>query len=115
MWKVKRMNTARIVVMADAVGAGGIAACFASGSDTSIFISSWPAAQPRTGHFPVSQADLELGATAKKHDLRGPAKRPAVCGDRSDDQACRPGNRTMVGGGGVGKEPTPTRLKGRSI
>ena len=33
MWKVKRMNTARIVVLATAGGAGGIAACFASGSD----------------------------------------------------------------------------------
>jgi hypothetical protein len=33
MWKVKRMNTARIVVLTTAGGAGGIAACFASGSD----------------------------------------------------------------------------------
>jgi hypothetical protein len=33
MWKVKRMNTARIVVPAIAVGAGGIAAYPASGSD----------------------------------------------------------------------------------
>jgi Flp pilus assembly protein CpaB len=33
MWKVKRMNTARIVVLTIAVGAGGLAACLASGSD----------------------------------------------------------------------------------
>ena len=33
MWKVKRMNTARIVVLTTAGGAGGTAACFASGSD----------------------------------------------------------------------------------
>jgi len=33
MWKVKRMNTARIVVLTIAVGAGGIAACPAAGSD----------------------------------------------------------------------------------
>ncbi len=33
MWKVKCMNTARIVVLAIAVGAGGIAACFAGRSD----------------------------------------------------------------------------------
>jgi hypothetical protein len=33
MWKVKRMNTARIVVPAIAVGAGGIAAYPASGPD----------------------------------------------------------------------------------
>jgi hypothetical protein len=34
MWKVKRMNTARIVVPAIAIGAGGIAAFLASGSDS---------------------------------------------------------------------------------
>jgi hypothetical protein len=33
MWKVKRMNTARIVVLANANGAGGIAARPASGCD----------------------------------------------------------------------------------
>jgi hypothetical protein len=33
MWKVKRMNTARIVVLTTAGGAGGIASYFASGSD----------------------------------------------------------------------------------
>ena len=33
MWKVKRMNTARIVVLTIAVGAGGIAAYPADGSD----------------------------------------------------------------------------------
>ena len=31
MWKVKRMNTARIVVLTIAIGAGGIAATLASG------------------------------------------------------------------------------------
>ena len=34
MWKVKRMNTARIVVLTIAFGAGGIAAYPASGSET---------------------------------------------------------------------------------
>ncbi len=33
MWKVKRMNTASIVVLTIAIGAGGIAAHLASGSD----------------------------------------------------------------------------------
>ena len=33
MWKVKRMNTARIIVLTTAPGAGGIAAFPASGSD----------------------------------------------------------------------------------
>jgi hypothetical protein len=36
MWKVKRMNTARIVVLTIAVGAGGLAACPAKGSDNTL-------------------------------------------------------------------------------
>ncbi len=36
MWKVKRMNTARIVVLTVAVGAGGLAACPANGSDNTL-------------------------------------------------------------------------------
>jgi pilus assembly protein CpaB len=36
MWKVKRMNTARIVVLTIAVGAGGIAAYPADGSDNAL-------------------------------------------------------------------------------
>ena len=31
MWKVKRMNTARIVVLTIALSTGGIAACLANG------------------------------------------------------------------------------------
>ncbi len=34
MWKVKRMNRARIVVLTAAIGAGGVAAHLASGSDS---------------------------------------------------------------------------------
>jgi hypothetical protein len=36
MWKVKRMNTARIVVLTIAVGAGGIAAYPADESDNTL-------------------------------------------------------------------------------
>jgi pilus assembly protein CpaB len=36
MWKVKRMNTARIVVLTIAVGADGIAAYPADGSDNTL-------------------------------------------------------------------------------
>ena len=39
MWKVKRMNTARIIVLAIALGAGGIAAYLASGSDPAPVVS----------------------------------------------------------------------------
>jgi hypothetical protein len=37
MWKVKRMNTACIVVLTIAVGAGGMAAYPADGSDNTLF------------------------------------------------------------------------------
>jgi hypothetical protein len=43
MWKVKRMNTAPIVVVATADGAGGIAAYLANRSDTKQFVAK-PAA-----------------------------------------------------------------------
>jgi hypothetical protein len=36
MWKVKRMNTARIVVLTVSVGAGGISASHANGFDSRI-------------------------------------------------------------------------------
>ena len=36
MWKVKRMKTARIVVLTSAVGAGGTAAYAADGSDDTL-------------------------------------------------------------------------------
>jgi len=36
MWKVKRMNTARIVVLANAAGAGAVAGYLAGGSDNDL-------------------------------------------------------------------------------
>jgi hypothetical protein len=44
MWKVKRMNTACIVVLTIAIGAGGIAAYPASGSDSQLAASAAPIA-----------------------------------------------------------------------
>ena len=48
MWKVKRMNTARIVVLTIAIGAGGIAAYLASGSASQLAAPAAPIAQLRT-------------------------------------------------------------------
>jgi pilus assembly protein CpaB len=59
MWKVKRMNTARIVVLANAVGADGIAAYLASGSDNE-FLPTEPVARPQS-------ADVQ---SVKPGDLR---------------------------------------------
>jgi pilus assembly protein CpaB len=44
MWKVKRMNTARIVVLANAVGAGGIAVEVRSVKPDGLRWQTWPAA-----------------------------------------------------------------------
>ena len=59
MWKVKRMNTARIVVLTIAVGAGGVAAYPASGSDCRP--PPEPAAQLQTVDVLVAKADTGLG------------------------------------------------------
>jgi pilus assembly protein CpaB len=48
MWKVKRMNTACIVVLTIAIGAGGIAATLASGFDHQSAASAAPIAQLQT-------------------------------------------------------------------
>ena len=48
MWKVKRMNTACIVVLTIAIGAGGIAAYLASGSDHQFAAPATPIVQLQT-------------------------------------------------------------------
>jgi pilus assembly protein CpaB len=60
MWKVKRMNTARIVVLAIANGAGGIAARPASGFDVKPYptdlSSRFPATDGVFSRIPASRA-----------------------------------------------------------
>jgi pilus assembly protein CpaB len=68
MWKVKRMNTARIVVLTIAVGAGGIAAYLASGSDNKP-LPSEPVAQLQTVDVLVAKSDIGLGQTVKPEDM----------------------------------------------
>jgi len=69
MWKVKRMNTARIVVLTIAIGAGGIAAYLASGSDQPA-VPSTPVAQLQTVDVLVAKADIGLGQSVKPEDLQ---------------------------------------------
>src|SRR6266567_2686373 len=68
MWKVKRMNTARIVVLTIAVGAGGIAAYLASGSDKPLPTPE-PVAQMQTVDVLVAKADIGLGQSVKPEDM----------------------------------------------
>jgi pilus assembly protein CpaB len=69
MWKVKRMNTARIVVLAIALGAGGIAAYLASGSDAPPQPTQ-PVAQLPTVDVLVAKSDIGLGQAVKPEDLQ---------------------------------------------
>jgi len=66
MWKVKRMNTARIVVLTIAVGAGGIAAYLASGSDTK---PPEPTAQLQTAEILVAKSEIGLGKSLTPEDV----------------------------------------------
>jgi pilus assembly protein CpaB len=68
MWKVKRMNTARIVVLAIAIGAGGIAAYLASGSSEAP--PPTPVAQLPTVDVLVAKNEIGLGQTVKPEDLQ---------------------------------------------
>ena len=61
------MNTARIVVLTIAVGAGGIAAYLASGSDKP---APEPTAQLQTVDVLVAKSDIGLGQTVNPDDLQ---------------------------------------------
>jgi pilus assembly protein CpaB len=69
MWKVKRMNTARIVVLTIAIGAGGIAAYLASGSDNQPAAPA-PVAQLPTVDILVAKGDIGLGQSVKPEDMQ---------------------------------------------
>src|SRR5215475_330827 len=66
---VKRMYTARIVVLLIAIGAGGIAAYLASGVDRQAPPPVAPVVQLETVDVLVAKADINLGQTAKPEDF----------------------------------------------
>jgi pilus assembly protein CpaB len=63
------MNTARIVVLAIAIGAGGIAAYLASGSDNKPAPAA-PVTQLPTVDVLVAKSDIGLGQTVKPDDVQ---------------------------------------------
>src|SRR4030081_2467873 len=67
MWKVKRMNTARIVVLTIAVGAGGMAAYLASGRHKP---PAERAVQLPTVDVLVAKSDIGLGKSVTPDDLQ---------------------------------------------
>ena len=64
------MNTARIVVLTIAVGAGGIAAYLASGSDSPKQAPAEPVAQLPTVDVLVAKNDIGLGQSVKPEDMQ---------------------------------------------
>ncbi len=68
MWKVKRMNTARIVVLTIAVCAGGAAAYLASGSGPKPV--EVPVTTMDTTDVLVARSDIALGQTVTPDDIQ---------------------------------------------
>jgi pilus assembly protein CpaB len=70
MWKVTRMNRARIVVLTIAIGAGGVAAYLASGSDSGPPPRAEPVVQLQTVDVLVAKSDIGLGQTVTPNDMQ---------------------------------------------
>uniref|UniRef100_E6VK27 Flp pilus assembly protein CpaB n=1 Tax=Rhodopseudomonas palustris (strain DX-1) TaxID=652103 RepID=E6VK27_RHOPX len=70
MWKVKRMNTARIVVLTIAVGAGGVAAYLASTAGPQPQAPAEPVARMQTVEVLVAKNDIPLGQAVAPGDLQ---------------------------------------------
>ena len=79
MWKVKRMNRARIVVLSIALVAGGLAAYLASGSREKA--APPPVAQIPTVDILVAKSDIGLGQSVKPDDLQWQAWPQATSGN----------------------------------
>jgi pilus assembly protein CpaB len=63
------MNRARIVVLTIAIGAGGVAAYLASGSDSKPPPQAEPVAQMQTVDILVAKADIGVGQTVTPNDM----------------------------------------------
>jgi pilus assembly protein CpaB len=98
MWKVKRMNTARIVVLAIAVSAGGIAAYLASGSDNRPLPTAAPVAQLPTVDVLVAKSDIGLGQGVKPEDLLWQSWPAATASNTFIRRSDRPDAITQVTG-----------------
>jgi hypothetical protein len=114
MWKVKRMNTARIVVLTIAVGTGGVVTHLAGGSDNRS-PPARPAAQRQTGDSPVAAI---LPATKPEPAVATARLRQIAdvgpIGEESDHQALRRRDGITVFRGGVPDMTGPKGPKGRS-
>jgi pilus assembly protein CpaB len=97
MWKVKRMNTARIVVLTIAVGAGGVAAYLASGSDNKPPPAE-PVAQLQTVDVLVAKSDIGLGQTVTPDDMQWQTWPAATASNTFIRRNERPDATTQIAG-----------------
>src|SRR6202158_4124164 len=96
MWKVKRMNTARIVVLTIALGAGGVAAYLASGSDKKP--PAEPVAQLQTVDVLVAKSDIGLGQSVPPGDVQWQAWPAATASNSFIRRNERPDATTQIAG-----------------
>src|ERR1700690_719770 len=97
MWKVKRMNTARIVVLTIALGAGGVAAYLVSGSDNKPAPTE-PVAQLQTVDVLVAKSDIGLGQTVTPEDMQWQTWPAATASNSFIRRNERPDATTQVAG-----------------
>jgi pilus assembly protein CpaB len=96
MWIVKRMNTARIVVLTIALGAGGVAAYLASGSDKKP--PAEPVAQLQTVDVLVAKSDIGLGQSVTPEDLQWQTWPAATASNSFIRRNERPDATTQIAG-----------------
>src|ERR1700738_2187382 len=92
------MNTARIVVLTIAVGAGGIAAYLVSGSDNNKPVAAEPVTQLQTVDVLVAKSDIGLGQSVKPEDVQWQAWAAPAASGRLRRQHGRPGDTTHLVG-----------------
>ena len=97
MWKVKRMNRARILVLAIALGAGGVAAYLVSGYGDRP-APAQPVAQLDTVDVLVAKSDINLGQTVKPEDLQWQTWPAATASSSFIRRSDRPDASTQVTG-----------------
>src|ERR1700684_3755614 len=108
MWKVKRMNRARIVVLAIAVGAGGVALYLASGPDTSKPAPTEPGAQMQTVDVLVAKSDIGLGQTVTPNDMQWQTWPAATASNTFIRRNERPDATTQIAGS-IARAPSIAR------
>ncbi len=91
------MNTARIVVLTIALGAGGIAAYLASGSDNKPPPAA-PVAQLQTVDVLVAKADIGLGQTLTPNDMQWQTWPAATASNTFIRRNDRPDATTQIAG-----------------